>query len=205
MKGNGVYPELCSPTSLQCAVMEMDPPPDGPLWQVNTFVGSSKVPSYAVFYDGPVWITELSPGSYRLLQWTRIQNPKPDPRVLCGTHVASYDRKVSWFPVTKQWYPAGTLFRLCAGLEGSLVVHKVAKEPLDVLDFEHGTASWTRSQTDIFVPKTKARPYVSVGSLARYLNPDSGLETTPKLSLHKYSFALTLSEARLVRLCDGPF
>jgi hypothetical protein len=200
MKGNGVYPELCSRESLERAVLEMDPAPSGPLWQVNHFVGASKVPSYAVFYDGPVWITELHPGSYRLLQTASVPKPKLDSRVLCGTHVTAFDPQVLWTSVSKQWYPPWTLFRLRPGIEGSLVVHKVATDPCDLLEFETGMASWTRSQTDIFVPKTRARSHVSLGQLSRYLHP--GTDATPRLSLSKYSFALELSPAQL---CDGSF
>jgi hypothetical protein len=193
----------------------MEPKPEKPLWQVNHFVGSKTVPSYAVFYDGPVWITELTPGSYGLLETTTRGDLRKDPRILCGTYVvplSSISSTPGWTYIRKQWYPAGTLFRLVKNREGSLVVHKQATQACDPVEFEAGYASWTRSQTDIFVPKTLPRPWTPLGPLVFYLTlketrhanneekdlGDGNDPLTPRLDLHKYSFALCLSKETLL-------
>lgn len=220
MKGNGVYPDLCNVDSLARAVSEMNPVPQGPLWQVNHFVGSKKVPLYAVFYDGPVWITELYPTSYSLLLCATVPNGlRKDPRIRCGTYLVPIDVRLSWKPVTKRWYAPETLFRLVPNGVGAVVLHKEAQTACNVQDFEAGYASWTEAQTDIFVPKSVRRAYVQLGVLARFLNPaqtqfqkqerrsiknitlkeEEFLETdTPRIVLSKYSSALCLSEEQIL-------
>lgn len=215
---HGIYASLCNVDSFRIFLNDIKEPVESPVIQVNHFVACEKPSPYCVFYDAPVWISELVPFSYDLLEVASPTTELPkDPRVKSGTYALKDPGSLTWAFVTGQWYSAGSLFRLRkSSTPKAVVVHKKTQTPCTIDDFTRGIPSWTWCQLDIFVPKCRGEENrepvpLPEAVLCALLGQSQDLqdhsdsksledtEETPKLFPSKYQFALSVSQETLLK------